>query len=144
MGNTILDRKEKAATVAAVKARLTQTVGGMIDDLSDLRELKREHEAEIEKINAEFAGIEATLSKELERQGLEKANGKKASASYSTMTHTNVEDWDAFLDFIYENRYGHLIQRRAADAACTELRELGREIPGTSVFIKKRLNLRSI
>ena len=144
MGTTLLERKEKAATVAAVKNRLTRTVGGMIDELDAKREIKRVHEAAAAAVSAEILGIETTLMSEMERQGLAKASGLKATASLSSSEMTSVEDWDQFYAFIYENQYGHLMERRPSNLACREIRELGKTIPGTSVFTKKRLNLRSI
>lgn len=144
MGTTLLDKKEKAATVAAVKSRLTRTVGGMIDQLESLRDVKRELEAKATAIAAEMLGIETTLMSEMDRQGLAKASGAKATVSLSSSEMTTVEDWDQFYAFIYENRYGHLMERRPSNLACREIRELGKTIPGTTVFTKKRINLRSI
>lgn len=144
MTSTTIERKQRTVKAAAVAARLTNTVGGMVDQLETLRTAKRDLEEEIKKIEAQFAGIEEALTKAMDEQGLEKASGKKATVSFSSNVVAQIEDWDTFINWVMETKNGHLVQRRVSDPAYRELRGLGQVVPGATDFVKKRLNLRSI
>lgn len=130
----------------AVKAAITgkQTTGAIIDELWALRDQKRDLEAEVKKIEAKVEALTATFSERLEAEGLDKATGKKASASFSSAVTAQVEDWPTFLTYVYKNKFGHLLQRRVSDLAYREILESGKKVPGVQPFIKKRLNLSSL
>lgn len=144
MTGTIIERQKRVVKSAAVVARLTKTVGGMVDHLDALRESKRALEEEIKKIEAEYAGTEETLTKAMDEQGLAKASGKRATVSFTSNVVAQVEDWETFIGWVIETKNGQLVQRRVSDPAYRELRELGQVVPGATDFVKKRLNLRSI
>ena len=80
----------------------------------------------------------------MEKEGLDKMSGTKASLSISATVTANVEDWDAFYAYILKNKYTHLLQRRVSDPAYRELVESGKKVAGVTPFVKKRLNVRSI
>ena len=130
----------------AVKAAVTgkQTTGAIIDELWALRDQKRDLEADVKKIEAKVETLTATFSERLDAEGLDKATGKKASASFSSAVTANVEDWTTFMAYVYKNKYGHLLQRRVSDVAYRELIDAGKKVPGVQPFIKKRLNLSSL
>ena len=139
------ERKARIKTVAKVKARLTHTVGEMIDSMRALRDEKRALEAQIAEVELKYKGIEEILTAQMKTQGLESASGKKATASLGApMVYASVEDWDAFMNFIMDNRYGHLLQHRVSEPAYRELRELGQTVPGAVDFVKQRMNLRNL
>ena len=89
------------------------------------------------------AEAEIEILESLEASGLEKTATKAGSVSISKSTVAQVTDWDEFLGYIYKNKYGHLLQRRVSDPAWRELQEQGKKVPGTTGFIKKRLNYRA-
>ncbi len=120
------------------------TTGTIIDKIWELREQKRALEAQVTTIETEVADLTGTLSTQLEKEGLAKATGRKASASFSSNTVANVEDWNEFLAYIYKHKFGHLLQRRVSDVAYRELLDQGKKVPGVQPFIKKRLNLSTL
>lgn len=120
------------------------TTGAIIDKIWDLREQKRALEAEVTTIENEVAALTEDLSTQLGKEGLAKATGKKASASFSSNVVANVEDWNAFLAYVYKNKFGHLLQRRVSDVAYRELLDQGKKVPGVQPFTKKRLNLSTL
>lgn len=133
------------ATKAPKKAALTQrTPGQDIDELFELREKKRKLEASIKDLEGQAALIEERLMEGMNASGLDKMTGRKASVSISETVVANVEDWDAFLAWIYKNKAGHLLQRRVSDPAWREMVEIKKAVPGTQPFTKKRLNLRAV
>lgn len=126
------------------KSPAPQTPGASIDAMFKLREKKRELESAVKAVDGELADLESALMELLEANGLDKATGKCASVSITSTVSAQVEDWDAFLAYIYKNKYGHLLQRRVSDPAYRELLEQGKKLPGTQPFTKRRLNLRAL
>ena len=120
------------------------TPGALIDQMWGLREKKRKLEASIKDLEGQMADVESQLMERMESDGVDKMTGKAASVSISTSTVANVEDWDAFLAWIYKTKNGHLLQRRVSDPAWREMVEIKGVVPGTQPFTKKRLNLRAL
>lgn len=128
----------------AVKKPLTQAaIGKSIDKVFLLRKKKTEFEAAVKDVEGQIADLDAEIMEAMHQSGLEKTATKMGTVSVSTSTVAQVEDWDAFLAYIYKNKYGHLLQRRVSDPAWRELIEQGKKVPGTTGFIKKRLNYRT-
>ena len=94
-------------------------------------------------IDGQIAALDSEVMEAMYQSGLEKTATKLGTVSISTSTVAQVEDWDKFLAYIYKNKYGHLLQRRVSDPAWRELQEQGKKVPGTTGFIKKRLNYRA-
>lgn len=134
---------KEQATASAVKHRLVGTIGSMTDALVKLREKKRELEAKIGEIEAEYGAIEGTLMDRLGEEGLDKGTGKLGTVSISETMVGNVTDWDAVNAFVKKTGNFQLFQRRLSDPAFRELLELGKKVPGVEQFTKKRLNLRA-
>lgn len=126
------------------KKAAAPTPGADIDALFKLREKKRKLEASIKDLEGQASLIEERLMESMDKDGIDKMTGRKASVSISTTTVANVEDWDAFLAFVYKNKAGHLLQRRVSDPAWREMVEIKKAVPGTQPFTKKRLNLRAV
>lgn len=129
------------ATAAKTRTK-APTLGDKIDEMWNLREKKRKLEASIKDLDGQISDIESQLMESMAEQGVDKMTGAKASVSISSTTVATVEDWDAFLAYIYKNKFGHLLQRRVSDPAYRELIEAGKKVPGVQPFDKKRINLR--
>lgn len=135
---------QKAAKIAVVTATLKgeATIGGMTDKLITLRDKKREHEAEITKIEAEYKEVEERLFEKLDAEGTDKGNGKKGSVSISSTVVGNITDRDALNAYIKKTGYFHLYQPRLSDPAVRELLDSKGKVPGVEPFTKRRLNVR--
>lgn len=120
------------------------TPGATIDTMWELREKKRALEASVKDVGGQIADLESKLMEDMQANGVDKMTGKHASVSITSTVVANVEDWDAFWAYIHKMKYGHLLQRRVSDPAYRELLDLGKKIPGTQPFTKKRLNLRAL
>lgn len=128
----------------AVKAPASRAaIGKTIDKIFSLRKKKAELEAAVKDVEGQIALLDAEVLEALEASGVEKTATKHGTVSISTSTVAQVTDWDAFLAYIYRNKYGHLLQRRVSDPAWRELIEQGKKVPGTTGFTKKRLNYRA-
>lgn len=126
---------KKPVTVAAISKN--------IDKVFLLRKKKTELEAAMKDVEGQISDLDAEILEAMHMSGLEKTATKLGAVSVNTSTVAQVEDWDAFLAYIYKNKYGHLLQRRVSDPAWRELIEQGKKVPGTSPFTKKRLNYRA-
>lgn len=120
------------------------SIGASIDKMFALREKKREHEKQISEIEKEIGVIEQELILLMQKEGVDKATGKKASVSITTNIRPSVTDWDAFYSFIHRKKYYHLLEKRPSVTGCRELFETKGVIPGVVPFTKETLNLRTL
>lgn len=143
----VIDKPTRAKTLAKVTAVLNGgTIGSTIDAMWALREKKRKADLIVKGIEEEIAAQEIVVFDRLEKEGLKKADGTKASVSIGEATVASVTDWDALWPYIAKNKYFHLVQKRISDPAWRELMEKnkGKGVPGTEAFTKRKLNLRSL
>lgn len=75
-------------------------------------------------------------------QKLEKGGGKSSAFTIKPQTVPHVENWDMFYEYILENRYLHLLQRRPGVKACAELWEQGKMIPGVEKFTQMKVTVK--
>lgn len=119
------------------------TLGEDIDALHATREELRAANEVIEEIKSRIAAAEAALLERMEKEGVKKATGSRATISVSTVVLPQVEDWNRFHEYIKENDFFHLLERRPSAPGCRELFERDGAIPGVVPFMKRKLNLRS-
>jgi hypothetical protein len=137
-------KRNTTAAVVAVSLTSDGTIGSRIDSLNELREQKRALEEQIKVIEGSYHELEEALMEDLKTQGMDKATGKKATVSISSITVGNLVDDKAFFAYVKKTGYFHLMQRRLSDPAIRELLESKGSIPGVEPFVKKRLNLRAL
>lgn len=118
--------------------------GALIDEYWAVREEKRRLEADIKEAETRIEAIEKALMEKMDKEGIDKATGRKATASITTNVVADVQDWDALWPYIAKNKLWHLVQKRVSDPAYRELLELGKKVPGVAPFAKRKLNLRSL
>ena len=119
-------------------------IGQSIDALYNLREQKRELNAQIKSIDEEYAQIESALIQMLQEQEMATGKSKLASATISTSIVPNVDDWEAFYEFIVASNQPFLLERRPSVTAYRDLLQAGEEVPGVSPFTKTSLSLRKL
>lgn len=143
----VIDKPSRTKVLAKITATLKSgTVGSVIDDLWALREKKRAADAVVSKIDEEIKAQEEIVYERLDKEGLKKADGTKASVSVGEATVASVTDWDALWTYISKTKNYQLVQKRVSDLAWRELMGLskGKGVPGTEAFTKKKLTLRSL
>ena len=131
--------------MALAKPKSATTLGAMIDQSYDLRELRRKLAAEDKMIKANLDELESKIIAKLDAEGTDRGASKTASVSISESEEPNVVDWDKFCAFAKRTGNMHLFQRRVSAPAWRELRGLKKaEVPGLEVFKKRSLNLRVV
>lgn len=120
------------------------TMGALIDGIWALREKKRQHEADIKKLEEDIHEKEDELLARMDKEGIDKSTGKHATVSVSNTVVATIKDWDKFIAYVQKKKYFHLLQRRVSDTGCRELFEQGKSIDGLEPFNKRKLNVRSL
>lgn len=135
---------EKPRTKSAKPAL---TLGQAADKIYDLREKKREIDAELKAVEAEITALTETIFGLLEEQDTRKAEGKRASISVNYAINPSTKNWDDTAKFIINGKrgdryaYAHLLYKRIAAPAYRELRSLGVVIPGQEDFTNRTLSI---
>ena len=135
---------EKPRTKSAKPAL---TLGQAADKIYDLREKKREIDAELKAVEAEISALTETIFGLLEEQDTRKAEGKRASISVNYAINPSTKNWDDTAKFIINGKrgdryaYAHLLYKRIAAPAYRELRSLGVVIPGQEDFTNRTLSI---
>jgi hypothetical protein len=120
------------------------TIGELIDKLHAKRKEIADHRERERELKRQEEDIEARVIDAMERQDTTQGAGKLAQARVSDRTMPQVIDWDKFYQFIHQNRFYHLLQRRPSSTGCQELFDNQGSIPGVERFSKKQINLRSL
>lgn len=116
-------------------------IGDLIDKLTELRVQRGYHEKQAEVFASQIAIVEEEIIHAMADQKLERAAHGGTTVTPKDHTYASVEDWEKFYDFIVENRYLHLLEKRVSVTGYRELVELGREVPGVVPFVKTKLSV---
>lgn len=111
-------------------AKMPKTIGETIDLMFQLRESRRELEAQIKTLNEQYDALEAHLQANFDKAGLDGAKGKYATASVKRTTVADVQDWEAYFKYIARTKSWDLVQRRASITALRLRWDEKKVIPG--------------
>ena len=128
----------------ADKSDVDSTLGHKIDALQRLKFRKRQITEQLETLQKEIDLAESGLLAAMEMQDVKKSTGHLATASIVESLVPQVQDWDAFYEYIYRNKYGHLLDRRPSVSGCRELFETKGVIPGVVPFTKRTVRTTSL
>lgn len=120
------------------------TTGAMIDELVQIRDRKRELEAEIKDLNERWDALKAKVMSRMDEEGsnrVSSANGGTAILTESIVPQ--VVDRDEASEYILQQGALHLLQFRINTGAFREMVEAGQEVPGIMPFKKREISLRS-
>lgn len=118
---------------------MTTTLSTLIDSLSELKASKKSLEGQLKDVEKGIAGVEGDIIKAMDAEGILESKNHVGKVTVSESVYPHVEQWDQFAEFILENRYLHLLERRPAVLAYRELLLLGKPVPGVLPFTKRKL-----
>jgi hypothetical protein len=121
-----------------------KNLGALIDSIWAEREKKRALEAQVKTQEELISTLEVALLERMDKEGVDKSTGRKATVSISTSIKANIVDWDALCGFVKKHGYFHLFHRRVADEAARELFETKGQVPGLEPFTKRKVNIRTL
>ena len=131
-----------AKTASPIK--LPKTLAGMADRLYELKDLKRDAQAVVDKIDAEKSAIEQYLIDNLPKSDASGVAGKLARVTIVVKNKPSVEDWDAFWAKFDKKKDRDLLQKRLSEPAVEARWEAGKEVPGVVVFPKPTISLNKV
>jgi hypothetical protein len=125
---------------------MSVTIGGLIDQLFDIREQKRKLESQISKLDESKSPLEAQLMELMQTANVTQSRGRKASVTLKQTIVPQVQDWDKFYAYIQRNKAFHMLERRPAAAAYREALELrkGKPVPGVIPFSRNTISLNAV
>ena len=118
-----------------------ERLGEFIDAMTELKVQRTYHEKQAEKLATEIGNLEEIIIKMMEEQHLEKAAHGGTTVTPKEHTYAHVEDWGKFYEFIKQENYMHLLERRVSVTGYRELLQLGRAVPGVIPFVKTKLSV---
>ncbi len=129
------------------KPKAKPTIGGLIDQMSDIRERRRALDAESAALKKDYDTLELQLIELMDNEGCKKSTGQKATASIGENINFNFSEgdgFDQFMAYVAKTKYFHLVQRRVSAPAVRELFESKGTVPGLVPFTKREVSLRNI
>ena len=122
---------------------INSKLGILIDNLNDLREQKRSAQDEIKDIQSKYDDLERQVIEIMDANGLEKAAGDLATASYKIETYPQVDDKEKLTRWCVENNKFEFLQSRVNAGPVKEMLDAENLLPeGVTVFTKAKLGLR--
>jgi hypothetical protein len=123
------------------------TVGDYIEKYIQLRdkanELKQKHKEELAPYNDAMGKLELYFQNKMNELDLENLKGHGGVAYQTVQSSVTIADWDAFFDYVSENKAFYLLEKRAAKTAVEEiLEETGELPPGLNVKRNIKVNVR--
>lgn len=119
-------------------------LGSKLDALADLRDRKKEINAELTDVSQAYTELEREIIDLLDQQGTRMTGSARFRASISESTVPTVTDWDAFYAYVIANESPYMFERRVSASAWRELVESGEPVPGTEPFTRRSLSLRKV
>ena len=120
------------------------TIGGLIDQMSALREERRKLDAQSAELQKASDVLETQLIELMDAEGTTKSTGHVASASIAETVEFNAQDWDSFMAYVAKTKQFHLVQRRVSAPSVRELFESKGNVPGLEPYTKRKISLRNL
>lgn len=118
-------------------------IGALTGKLFHLKQQKKALNDELKELNKEIFNVERQLLEEMSLQDLWEAGNQDMRVYRGTKTVPKVVNWDQFLNYVYENKAGHLLERRPSVTACREMFEGLLDIPGVDPHTFEEVRTRS-
>lgn len=119
------------------------TLGGMIDELFELRAQKEALALQEKALNARIEQATYAILTNMESEDLPKASGTLGTVSRKLELYPSVVDMPSFMQWCVETGNTHMVQKRVSSAAFKEYFAANNEYPdGLDAFEKASLNVR--
>ena len=119
----------------------TLDLGACIDALYEARAARLDKQHEVEALAAEEGRIKEHLLTQLAENKLEKATGRRATASITRTIAGSIKDWDRFTAYVKKHNAFDLLERRVGQTAFRARIEAGALVPGVEAFPVVNLSL---
>lgn len=127
--------------------KIPKTLGACADLYYTTREKRLKAQKVVDELKAQENQLADHIIKNLPKSDANGIAGKKCRVTIREKTIPQVQDWDAFYEYIRKNaKKGafSLLQKRVGDAAVKEIWEAGKEVPGVGRFHVKTLSVNKL
>lgn len=121
---------------------MTTNLSTLIESLCGLKRRKKDLEQQVKDNDKEISLLEVQIMQAMDGEGVIESKNHVGKVTLNESVYPHVEQWDQFGDYILDNRYLHLLERRPAVLAYRELLALGRAVPGVLPFTKRKLSFK--
>lgn len=118
---------------------MDNTLHDLISRLGSLRTIKKRYEYEAKETGKQIYALEHEIMDALDNQQLTESKSAAGKVTLGEAVYPQVEDWDAFHQWILENHYMHFLEKRAAVLAYREALGQGIAVPGVLPFTKRKI-----
>jgi len=119
------------------------TLGQKLEEAFLIKQKIDGFEEQISELKSGLEQLKLEIYKEMDQRGLEKIECAYGSAKSKSEPYPNVKDWNAYMQWIADNKRFEMVERRPARAAFREhLTSTGEIPPGLDVFMKDTVELR--
>ena len=112
------------------------------EELIQVRNSLNALEQEKKLLTADKNRLETEMISVMESLGIENVAFEDNSFIIVNQSVTNIADWDAFIEYVFDTRSDHLLHRRVTQAAAKEAMQLGEAIPGIDMTSITKLSIR--
>ena len=117
-------------------------IGETITYLYRIKAIKANLNKRIKALEDAAAEHESNLIEMIQTQGVDSLRFRGISATLSSESYGQVDDYEAFENYVINTPSLFLLQRRLSQAAYNDLKAAGEEIPGIKDYTKIKLSLR--
>ena len=117
-------------------------IGSCIARMYEIKKEKADLNKVIKELDEELNSIEAELIEKIQEQDVCSLSSSVATVTLSKSTYGQIEDFEAFEDYVIKTNSLFLLQRRLSTTAYADLKQAGEEVPGIKDFTKLTLSLR--
>lgn len=121
---------------------MTTKISTLITTLCDLKRSKKTLESELKSVETHIAGVEKDLLLAMDAEGIMESKSSVGKVTVGESVYPHVEQWDQFAQFILDNGYLHLLERRPAVLAYRELISMGKPVPGVLPYTKRKVTFK--
>lgn len=121
---------------------MSTTISTLINSLCDLKRSKKTLESELKSLETRILNVEKDLMTAMDAEGILESKSGIGKVTIGESVYPHVEQWDQFSQFILDNGYLHLLERRPAVLAYRELISMGKPVPGVLPYTKRKITFK--
>lgn len=131
------------AAVATQPVSMDQLTAKYIEIRDKKADLVAKHKEEVAELDKELMDLEISMLQQLQAMGIDSARTKNGTVYKTVSRKVAVADWDTVLEFIQQNEFWSMLERRVSKAAVEQYEtETGELPPGLNVHSEYKVNVR--
>jgi hypothetical protein len=121
---------------------MDNTLHQLIAQLGELRAEKKRLEYDLNEVKKRITAKERDIMDAMDDQQITESRSEAGKVTLGEAVYPQVEDWDAFHNWILENGYLHFLEKRPAVLAYREALEGSIAVPGVLPFTKRKITFK--